>query len=136
VGKPLREHYRAHLQSALEGRALWTSEYECSSPKVFRLYRMEVQSVGQGAGLLVLHTRLQQRPHAPGLDREPVNPGPWLDEHGLIHQCVHCRRVRRAGSDEAWDWVPQRVERVPDNATGSLCPPCIASRHPDLAVGA
>ncbi len=136
VGTPLREYYRQHLAGALEGRSSWTSEYECSSPRMFRLYEMEVRSVGQGAGLLVLHTRLQQRPHEPGLGREPIDATAWQDEHGLIHQCVHCRRVRRAGADEVWDWVPQWVERVPDNATGSLCPPCIASRYPDLAKGA
>ncbi|MFM7281131.1 MAG: hypothetical protein ACKO32_05045 [Planctomycetia bacterium] len=134
VGKPLREYYRSHLVGALETAQPWISEYECSSATHFRLYRMEVAPVGGGQGLLVMHTRLRQEPHQPGLARETVDAQPWLDPHGHIPQCMHCRRVRRAGPTESWDWVPQWVERVPENATGSLCTNCLATRYPDLSA--
>jgi hypothetical protein len=133
VGKPLREYYRSHLMQALQSALPWVSEYECSSPKLFRLYRMDVTPVGQGQALLVMHTRLAQLPHAPGLAREPIDPTPYLDEHGHIPQCMHCRRVQRADAKHQWDWVPRWVERVPESATGSLCTNCIRTRYPELA---
>ena len=133
VGKPLREYYRSHLLAALRSSQIWSSEYECSSPKLFRLYRMDVTPVGLGRGLLVTHTRLAQLPHTPSLTRGPVDPAPYLDEHGHIPQCMHCRRVQRADAKHQWDWVPLWVEQVPDAATGSLCTECIAARYPELA---
>jgi hypothetical protein len=134
IGGRLREFYRSHCQAVLDGGAPWMSEYECSSPKLFRLYSMEVRRVGEGEALLVTHTRVVQCPHEQGVFlREPLDSAPWKDEHGLVHQCVHCRRVRRAGEAEQWDWVPQWVEHVPEFATGSLCPHCIATRYPELA---
>ncbi|MEY2784061.1 MAG: hypothetical protein RL277_265 [Planctomycetota bacterium] len=135
VGRPLREYYRTHLLDALHKSQPWRSEYECSSPTLFRLYQMEAETVGNREGLLITHTRLEQRPHDKTTVRAPVDATPWKDPHGLIQQCSHCRRVRRAGEAEEWDWVPQWIERVPETATGSLCPPCIATRYPDLVRG-
>jgi hypothetical protein len=133
VGKPLREYYRSHLVQVLQSARLWASEYECSSPELFRLYRMDVMPVGERQGLLVTHTRLTQLPHAPGLARGPVDPAPYLDEHRQVPQCMHCRRVQRADAKHLWDWIPLWVEHVPDFATGSLCTECIATRYPELA---
>jgi hypothetical protein len=137
VGTPLREYYRAHLVDVLESGHPWESEYECSSPHLFRLFRMSVETVGDARALLVRHQRVVQRPH----DRSCVRPQPadactYVDEHGLIAQCVHCRRVRRAGRAEHWDWVPLGVEAVPDHASGSLCPQCLATRYPDFVRSA
>lgn len=137
VGSPLRTYYDTHLRKVLESGEPWDSEYECSSPELYRLFRMQVRAVGSGRGLLVLHTRLVQRSHEPGVTGPGgPDPAPYVDENGLLQQCVHCRRVRRRGDGEVWDWVPAWVEHVPDHASGSLCPQCLATRYPDLARSA
>lgn len=137
VGTPLREYYRAHLLDVLESGHAWQSEYECSSPNLFRLFRMSVERVGDARALLVRHQRVVQRPHDRSCARpQPADARTYVDEHGLIAQCVHCRRVRRAGRAEHWDWVPLWVEAVPDHASGSLCPQCLATRYPDFVRSA
>jgi hypothetical protein len=129
----LRAFYERHLKLCLDYRQTWISEYDCSSPTKYRVFRMSVRPVGHGEGLMVLHTCLLQCPHH---DIEPdrvPRPARYVDPDGLIHQCVHCRRVRRVGQAEHWDWIPEWVEHVPLNASGGLCPACLATRYPDLA---
>lgn len=133
VAEPLRPHYDQHLRACLAGGSSWTSEYECSSPNLFRAFRMEVEVLRDAAGLVIVHTCIDQHPHDESHRAARPSAALYLDDHGLLLQCVHCRRVRRVGADEDWDWVPEWVAHVPDNASGGLCPGCLMQRYPDLA---
>lgn len=132
IGAPLRQHFEQRLHDCFDIGSEWCSEYECSSPSVYRAFRMDVRTLHDGAGLLIVNTCVDQHPHDRSLVRMRPDPKLYLDHDGLMHQCVHCRRVRRVGPRETWDWVPEWVSHVPDNASGGLCPRCLSERYPDL----
>ena len=135
IDPPLRGFYEEHLRGVLESGQVWEHEYECPSPALHRRFRLTVEPVGRGEGLLAVHSCLAAHPHdedaQPGL---PPHGALYVDGHGLMTQCIHCRRMQRRGPEELWDWVPAWVAHVPDNASGGLCPGCARTFYPDLAA--
>jgi hypothetical protein len=77
----------------------------------------------EGDGLLVAHSLSQETSHT-----QPSSPpieSLYRDDQGVLCQCGHCRRVRRAGHDSAqWDWVPDYVAQPPADTSHGLCPLC------------
>jgi len=133
IDRPLRAFYEEHLlQTLAEGKA-WQHEYECSSPQIHRRFRLTAEPLEEGEGLLLVHSCLAARPHDEAT--RPVLPphgALYTDGDGLMTQCIHCRRMRRCGPAERWDWVPAWVAHVPDNASGGLCPACVERWYPQL----
>ena len=114
----LQTFFRERFARAQLTQERWEHDYECSSPTVFRQYRMIVYPVG--SVFIVTHALLVEMPH----DRTAHDPSPRYERSGVISMCSHCRRVRRAGEPEAWDWVPAYVTPIADNVSHGLCPPC------------
>lgn len=98
-------------------------DYECSTPLVFRLYRMEVYPMRPGAGFVVENSLRVERPH----DRPSVEPSDDLykDKNGIIHCCANCRRTLRVNGPPAWDWVPTYLESRELNISHGVCPMCL-----------
>ena len=69
-----------------------------------RLYRMQVYPLKLGSGFVALNSLRVVHPHK----REVFEPddASYCCELGLIHTCANCRRTRRNGDPETWDWVP------------------------------
>jgi hypothetical protein len=133
IDRPLRAFYEEHLRCVLEGGQAWEHEYECSSPQLHRRFRLSAEPLDQGSGLLLVHSCLAARPHDERTHQVlPPHGVLYVDEDGLMTQCIHCRRMRRRGDEELWDWVPAWVTRVPDNASGGLCPACVKRWYPQL----
>ncbi|MGY8826188.1 MAG: hypothetical protein ACKVJG_20015 [Candidatus Latescibacterota bacterium] len=100
----------------------WDYEYECSSPPLFRRYLQSMYPLKDGTGLVVVNHLLVEDAHsltAEGPDRER-----YLNQHGLIVQCSHCRCVKRQGVEHQWDWVPDWVADCPKGTTYFLCSTC------------
>jgi len=129
IPEPLKTFYRELFARAPRfGESLEPASfcYECSSAERFRRYNMLVYSLpdddaGEPAGHLVLNSLLEERPH----DRDPHPPQRehYLDPHGIVHQCAHCRRVNNQGYRHSGR-VPGWVEAPPRNASHGLCPVC------------
>lgn len=99
--------------------------YECSSGALFRRFEMTLYALTHG-GVLVVNARVVERPHDPG-ERTAFPPSnDYLDAHGMIHMCAHCRRTRNLAHPGRWDWVPAWVERCPPDTSHTLCEPCLA----------
>ncbi len=96
-------------------------DYECSSATLFRLYRMQIYPLDKG--FTVINSLRVEHPH----DRPPIEPkdAAYKDAAGLIRMCANCRRTNRANDPTAWDWVPAYVERMRENTTHGVCPPCL-----------
>jgi len=122
IPDPLRAFFVSNYAKCLREGRPWEHTYECSSPELFRLFHMMVFPVKNGAGLLVVNSKRQESPHkrTPHLPLEEL----YRNEHGIVAQCCHCRRIRRAGSDQVWDWVPAWVKAQPPNTSHGLCAPC------------
>ncbi len=127
---PVRALFEREYRLCFEKCRAWQHDYECSSPRVFREFHMDVFAIGGARGLLVINTLTAEHPH--GSDRVAMKPEEslYLDEHGLILQCGYCRRIQRSDGSERWEWIPEWVENQPDNVTGGLCVPCYQTRFP------
>jgi hypothetical protein len=122
---PLRPFYQSAFARLLAGEEAWTHVYDCSSAALFRVFSMHVYPLAHHGGLIVTNSPVIERAHNPA-DREPRLGlvSTYLQESGLIVQCAHCRRIRRPGLPETWDWVPAWVESCPPNVSHGLCHPC------------
>jgi hypothetical protein len=135
IAEPLRPFYRRLLSLAPDPGATphpVSHEYECSTAVSFRKFNMQVYSLGQAMGFMIVHSLLVRRFHDPG-ERQPLTAdyALYTDANGIIHQCCHCRRVRTVTKQVRWDWVPAWVEKRPADASHTICPICFNYYYPD-----
>ena len=123
ISDPIQGFYAEKLGRVLADRQPWEHDYECSSADVYREFRMRALVLGDGAGLLIVHSLRVERPHAEV--GHPLVEGRYRAASGFITQCAHCRRVRRI-DPHAWDWVPELVAQPQENLTHGLCELCAA----------
>jgi hypothetical protein len=122
VPEALRANFEELFHRVRALGRLQSQDYECSSAKVFRLYRMQVYPLKPGSGFVVINSLRIVHPHT----REVCEPddASYRCTHGLIHMCANCRRTRRNGDPEIWDWVPAYVEHPRADVTHTICPFC------------
>ncbi len=98
-------------------------DYECSSSKIFRLYRMQIYPLEPGRGFVVVNSLRVERPHEQ-TEQQP-DDATYRDSAGLMHMCANCRRTRRVHEPEAWDWVPAHLEGELRDVSHGVCPMCL-----------
>lgn len=126
----LRAVYSAAFQEVLGTGLVWERSYECSSPAVFRMFRMRIHLLKPQNWFLVTNTLVLERSH-PNL-AEP-DPNTYVDSDGLITICVHCRCSRRVDSPDQWDFVPKHLQLRGESAmkvSHGLCPICRVHFYP------
>jgi len=122
----LQPFYREGWEWASESGNPWSHSYECSTPAEFRHFRMTSYPVGEGRGLLVVNSLVASAPWPAG--EEAGRPrAEYYDARDRVTQCSHCRLTLHQPSGR-WDWVPELVQRWPDEAVPTLCDLC-ASYH-------
>ena len=133
IPEPLKSYYENGLTQAKEKGRPWEHDYECSSPEFYRLFHMRVLPLADSYVLVESSLRVE-RLH--GLDRPemPANAVFYLNEHGILTMCSHCRRTRRIGMAEGpvWDWVPSFLVDPPGRVSHGLCPNCRAYFYPEV----
>lgn len=116
----LRDFYRERFEAVLHDGQRWEHDYECSSPEMFRRFRM-IAFPAEGSFLVVTNSLQISRPH----ERAELPPDDVeYVRDGVILMCANCRRVRAAKPAERWDWVPEYVRTMRRNTSHGLCPPC------------
>ena len=113
----LQGFYESTYEAVLDSGRETYRFFECSSPERFRRYRMAIYPVA-GEGLLVVNTKVVDRPH----DRVSVDP-PDGGVAGDYEYCVNCRCVRDPERD-SWIWIPAWVAEPPEAMRDALCPSC------------
>ena len=130
----LQSYYREGWEWAAVSESPWSHSYECSSPSEYRRFRMTTYPVGNGRGLLVVNSLV-----AAALwpaDEPTGHPRiEYYDAHDRVTQCSHCRRTLHQLTGR-WDWVPEWVQRWPDEAVPRLCDLCASYHYYDRARGA
>ena len=122
----VRDFYQNAYREALRTGEVWHHDYECSTPTRYRLYHQTSYPFHNGAGLLLVHSLCEERPHQAAY-RPPQPPDTQTYRSratGLVTQCCNCRRIQRPLEPVRWDWVPAWVERMPERTTSGLCPLC------------
>jgi hypothetical protein len=133
IVEPLRSFYASGFAQAQKQLLPWEHDYECSSPDSFRLFHMRVLPLANSY-LLVENSLQVERPHGPERPVMPAYPDSYLNEHGMLTMCSHCRRTRRinTGAAPIWDWVPAFLTHAPGLVSHGLCPNCRAYFYPHL----
>lgn len=122
VPEVLRDFYKALYQSvAATGKPVGHT-YECSSAEKFRLFHMLLMPLKHRAGIVSFNSLIAEEPHKRASVEAQLER--YLTPDALIIMCAHCRRMKQ-GRGPAWDWVPDLVERPPDNVSHGLCPICL-----------
>lgn len=123
--------YLENYRDCLNALKVWNHRYECSSDSLYRKYHQIVYPLGQREGLLIVNSLVVERPHDPK-ERPGHQPEDsiYRGNDGLVHQCAHCRRIRRRKGKEGWDWVPIWVKRVPVKTSHTICPTCFGHYYP------
>jgi hypothetical protein len=131
IGEPLRSYYDQAWKKCLQEKKPWEHRYECSSADVYRLLHMTCYPLANGNGLLVVNATVVEHPQD-SQERPPhrADAAAYLDANGVIHQCMHCRKVQCHDAQDRWDWIPGWVERSPMFASHTLCPICLDYYYP------
>jgi hypothetical protein len=125
----LKKFYDDGFQTAID-RGIWEVSYECSSPDLFRKYRMRVHCLGRTVGFIVTNSLIYESHH-----RRPRKPDTekYVQANGLVTMCAHCRRSQRVDRPDQWDFVSHYL-RLKGTAlltvSHSFCPICHAYYYP------
>jgi hypothetical protein len=119
IPEAMRAFYADGFDNACATATCWEHDYECSSPELYRRFRMIAYPFGDF--LVVTHSLLVEHPH----EQEPHPAGDDYVVGGVIWMCAHCRRVRWRGQLR-WDWVPAYLAHPPANLSHGLCVACAA----------
>jgi hypothetical protein len=120
----LKAVYSAAFREVLSTGLVWEQSYECSSPTLFRMFRMRIHLLKPQNGFLVTNALVFERSHPKVAESDPNT---YVDGDGIITICAHCRCSRRVDSPAQWDFVPEylRLRRGPAmNVSHGLCPVC------------
>ena len=98
----LKSFYLGAFARALE-EGVWEVSYECSSPDLFRKYRMRVHALKNRSWLLVTNPLIYESAHR---NVARADSSLYLQPDGLITMCAHCRCSRRVDLPDQWDFVP------------------------------
>jgi hypothetical protein len=122
----LRPFYLAGFARALATGVPWEHVYACHSPDEHRVYRMTVLPLDR-RGLLISHAVVEKGPIRDATAQ--VEDVLYTGKGRLVVMCAHCRRTRRVGLPEGWDWVPAHVADPPRNVSHGLCSLCLSYYH-------
>ncbi len=121
----LRQFYRGQYASVLRSGTVWTHRYECSSDRIYRVFRQVVCPLSK-EGLLIANSLVVEQPHdAAARPAADADDETYRNRVGVISQCGLCRRVRNQREPERWDWVPAWVKRMPEQVSSAVCPVCM-----------
>jgi PAS fold len=124
IPEDLRGVYSDSFQKVLSTGEVWESSYQCSSPTVFRIFRMRIHLLKPQEWFVVTNSLVVEQSHA---RTATADPNTYVDANGLVTACAHCRCSRRVDNPDQWDFVPEylRLESAVKVSHG-LCPICRA----------
>ncbi|HVV98963.1 MAG TPA: hypothetical protein VHB77_01415 [Planctomycetaceae bacterium] len=122
IAEPLRPFFLECYGRCLAEARPWVHIYECSSPNLYRTFQMKAFPMRESRGILVVNALHVEMPmHRVS---QPPDEQRYRNEHGLIVQCAHCRRVHRL--DGRWDWVAEWVASPPPRTSHGICGVCVS----------
>jgi hypothetical protein len=125
----LRPFYHEAFNKVTRTKAVWEWMYECSSPESLRKFLMRVHPIEPDGWFLVTNNLVLEREHLPG---KPNSVKDYVNAHGLIQVCVHCRCSKRVTPPERWDSVGAHLKPERTGVTHGLCPICREYFYPSL----
>lgn len=124
VPKFLRDLYKRIYRRVLSTQAPCEHDYQGSSPTKYRIFHMRVLPLSR-SHLLVENSLALERPHRRKRYRR-FDPR-YVNRHGWIVMCAHCRRVEyfNPKGTREWHWVPSYLVKAPAPISHGMCPACV-----------
>ncbi|HEY3769751.1 MAG TPA: hypothetical protein VGN44_13850 [Candidatus Angelobacter sp.] len=117
----MRDYYAEIFIRARQTLEIQCQEYECSSPEIFRFFRMQIYPLKNG--FAVINSLHVKKAHAqPGL--QPLDAR-YLQSNAFLRICSNCRRTCRNDESGQWDWVPEYLQPNRKNVTHGICAACL-----------
>jgi len=126
IPEGLRALYSEAFQQVLRTGRVWEQSYECSSPTVFRIFRMRIHLLKSQNWFIITNPLLVERPHTKAA---PSDTKTYVNADGFLTMCAHCRCSRRLDDPGQWDFVPDYLQLSPQSpvkVSHGLCPVCRA----------
>jgi hypothetical protein len=126
IPEVLRAVYADAFREVLNTGRVWEHSYECSSPSLFRTFRMRIHLLKPQNWFVVTNALTVERSHA---RTATADPNGYVDANGFITNCAHCRCSKRVDSPDQWDFVPEYIQPRLASAvkvSHGLCPVCRA----------
>jgi len=123
-----KKFYMDAFARALTG-GIWEISYECSSPSLFRRYRMRVHGLKSRALWMVTNSLIYEGPHRKTVKADSSK---YFQPTGLIIMCAHCRCSQRVDAPDQWDFVPDHLGlkgQASLKVSHGFCPICYAYFH-------
>jgi hypothetical protein len=130
IPEVLRAAYRDAFRKVLSTREVWERSYECSSPKLFRTFRMRIHLIQEKNWFLVTNALVVERSHTNPAEADADR---YVNGDGFITMCAHCRCSKRENAPNCWDFVPQHLQLKRGSAiqvSHGLCPVCLDYFYP------
>ncbi len=128
ISGELHDFYDEFFHKIISRGEQVSKEYECSSPDLYRVFRMDTYPLQDGRGVLTEHCLIIEKRHDRPESELPIEA--YIDTQGLLHQCSHCRRIRHF-TDERWDW--SKLALSWKEVSHSICPRCYGFYYPEFA---
>lgn len=129
IPKTLKSFYQNMYAKVLDSRERVDHDYECSSPDNYRLFRQSVYPLKEKNALLITNHLVVEKP----IEEKPHESDDcYFNEHQLVIQCAHCRKVKNQVTPQQWDWVPALVKQSHTNTSHTICPYCMEHYYPEL----
>lgn len=122
----LKPAYSDAFRGVLGTGRVWEQSYECSSPTVFRIYRMRIHLLKPQDWFVVTNTLVVERPHT---GTATADASTYVNTSGLVTVCAHCRCSKRLDNPDQWDFVPEYLKLALEfkpKVSHGLCPVCRA----------
>lgn len=124
IPQDLKGVYIDAFRRVLKTGQVWESTYHCSSPTMFRIFRMRIHLLKPQNWFAVTNPLLVERPHSKS---SPPDRHLYGNEQGMVTTCAHCRCSRRVDDPEQWDFVPEYLRQEAEvKLSHGLCPVCRA----------
>ena len=125
MGEKIKDFFIKKYTKVLETGKSWHFEYECSSIDEFRQFHQDTYPLKDGNGLIIVNALIVNLPME-HLGRKALKAldKRYVKSTGFVTQCGNCMCTQRADKPEFWDWVPDWVEKIPNNFSHSICPIC------------
>jgi len=115
-------------EKAMREGTVFSYSYECSSPDVFRLFQQSAYSLHNFEGLVITNHQAIKKPHT---EENVTFSKRFVDKHGIIIQCMNCRKIRDPNDKSKWFWVPELLTSPWPDTSHDICSPCLEHYYPD-----
>ena len=115
---------RSRIAAVLESNAPQEFDYLCPTPHSSATHMVRFYPFAESKALVLVHTLVREVPYPSSRLHPPVIER-YRSAAGIVTQCMHCRCVRVVGDTPVWEFVPEFVERMPENTSHGICDPCL-----------